>query len=835
MSASSQRVGSSRRSYALEILLVSFAALLLEISYTRVISFKLFYYYTYLVIGLALLGIGCGGVIVAISRRLRRAETETIVQWGLLLGAASVAVGYVIVATVRTDTLALWDYGSLSSFTNLALLLCLCLALFASFIAVGVMIATLFARQSDQIGRLYFADLVGAGIACAVVVSFISWIGPPATIFLAGLVLALAGVRLAVRGRSRVLVPVGVVLVAVLAVGVIRPSVLPEQRADEFKGEFDESATRYSSWSPIFRVDVVDFGPDRRILYHDGLVGSVIQRWDGKQASLGRFGFDTDPRALPFAVGGTSPDNVLIVGAAGGHEILTSLYFDARHVDAVELNPVTHSLVTDKFADYAGHLAENPAVNYVQGDGRSFLARSDDTYNVVWYPAPDSYAATNAATAGAYVLSESYLYTSETIKDSLEHLGGNGVLAAQFGEFDYDRKPNRTSRYVATARHALGDLGVRDPAGHILVATSPVEGGGASLSTILVKSEPFTTAEVDRFLAALGNMPGGTLRYAPGHPVRGESVSAIATLPGSRLDRWYDSYPYDVRPITDDSPFFWHFTPYRDVLADFGKPIDRSDFEVDVGERVLLLLLGIATLFAAVFLLLPFVRIRSIWSGLPRKRRSALYFTALGLGFMFFEITLIQRLVLFLGYPTYSLTVTLAAILLSTGVGALLSARYQLRAGRAAWVLLGALALLDAFYLFGLTPLTDALLGLPFAARVVVAFAVLAPLGVCLGAFMPLGLGTVAGITKHPREYVAWGWAVNGFASVIGAVLTTILAMALGFGVVLVLALVAYGVAVLTLRGLLRATPAAVPDGGAEVPVPGALTGVPQEAPVAGA
>jgi hypothetical protein len=835
VSASSQRVGSSRRSYALEILLVSFAALLLEISYTRVISFKLFYYYTYLVIGLALLGIGCGGVIVAISRRLRRAETETIVQWGLLLGAASVAVGYVIVATVRTDTLALWDYGSLSSFGNLALLLCLCLALFASFIAVGVMIATLFARQSDQIGRLYFADLVGAGIACAVVVSFISWIGPPATIFLAGLVLALAGVRLAVRGRSRVLVPVGVVLVAVLAVGVIRPSVLPEQRADEFKGEFDESATRYSSWSPIFRVDVVDFGPDRRILYHDGLVGSVIQRWDGKQASLGRFGFDTDPRALPFAVGGTSPDNVLIVGAAGGHEILTSLYFDAHHVDAVELNPVTHSLVTDKFADYAGHLAENPAVNYVQGDGRSFLARSDDRYNIVWYPAPDSYAATNAATAGAYVLSESYLYTSETIKDSLEHVGGNGILAAQFGEFDYDRKPNRTSRYVATARHALGDLGVRDPASHILVATSPVEGGGASLSTILVKRTPFTTTEVDRFLAALGNMPGSTLRYAPGHPVRGESVSAIATLPGSRLDRWYDSYPYDVRPITDDSPFFWHFTPFRDVLADFGKPIDRSDFEVDVGERVLLLLLGIATLFAAVFLLLPFVRIRSIWSVLPRKRRSALYFTALGLGFMFFEITLIQRLVLFLGYPTYSLTVTLAAILLSTGVGALLSSRYQLRAGRAAWVLLGALALLDAFYLFGLTPLTDALLGLPFAARVVVAFAVLAPLGVCLGAFMPLGLGTVAGITKHPREYVAWGWAVNGFASVIGAVLTTILAMALGFGVVLVLALVVYGVAVLALRGLLRATPAAVPDGGAEVPVPGALTGVPQEAPVAGA
>src|SRR2546425_2586277 len=113
------RADSSRRSYALEILLVSFAALLLEISYTRVISFKLFYYYTYLVIGLALLGIGCGGVIVAVSRGLRRAETETILRWGLLLGAASVGAGDLGVATGRNAPLTLWDYGSLSSLNHL--------------------------------------------------------------------------------------------------------------------------------------------------------------------------------------------------------------------------------------------------------------------------------------------------------------------------------------------------------------------------------------------------------------------------------------------------------------------------------------------------------------------------------------------------------------------------------------------------------------------------------------------------------------------------------------------------------------------------------------------
>jgi MFS family permease len=149
-------------------------------------------------------------------------------------------------------------------------------------------------------------------------------------------------------------------------------------------------------------------------------------------------------------------------------------------------------------------------------------------------------------------------------------------------------------------------------------------------------------------------------------------------------------------------------------------------------------------------------------------------------------------------------------------------------------VLLGALAALTVFYELGLTPMTDALLSLPFGARVLVAFVVLAPLGICLGAFMPLGLGAVAGLTDHSREYVAWGWAVNGFASVVGAVLTTILAMALGFGVVLALALVVYAVAVLALRGLLRGGPAAAPEQGAEVRVRGALTGIPREAPVGG-
>jgi MFS family permease len=790
-----------------EILLVSFAGLLLEIAYTRIISFKLFYYYTYLVIGLALLGIGTGGVIVTISKRLRSASTDAVLLWSFLLGAASILVGYCVVAFTTIDTLAIWEYGTTASFTNVARLVVICFALFASFIAVGVVVSTLFGRRSEAIGRLYFADLIGAGLACAIVVSLLGWIGPPATILLAGLIMALVAVRIAVRDRSSRVAPVAAVLSAVLLVGVVAPGLLPRQREDATKVDLRDDNTVYSAWSPIFRVDVAEVSPDLRVLYHDGLHGSGIYRFNGDVKTLGRF--DSDPRLFPFATAGAPPKRVLIIGAAGGNEVLASLHFHAGHIDAVELNPVTYDLVTDTMADYSGHLAENPKVNYVKGDGRSYLARSAKDYDLVWFPAPDSYSASNAASAGAFVLSESYLYTSETIKSSLEHLRGNGILAAQFGEFDYSAKPNRTTRYVATARKALDELGVDDPRRHIIVATSPI-GVGGTLSTILVKRTPFTSAQADRLVASLDDVPQSKLRYAPGHAVRvaadspgANPVADVATVPNRRLDQWFDAYPYDVRPISDDGPFFWHFTPFDDVIANFGNPIDRNDFEDAVGERVLLLLLGVALAFAAVFLLLPFVAIRDTWVTLPRKARSALYFAALGLGFIFFEVTLIQRLTLFLGYPTYSLTVTLMSILIFTGIGALLSDRWKEQPRRVLPWLLAAITALTLFYEFALTPLTDGLLGLPLAARVPIAFVLLAPLGLCLGTFMPLGLGAVADLTEHKREYVAWGWAVNGFASVVGAVLTTILAMSFGFRVVMLVALAVYAVAVLALRGLL--------------------------------
>src|SRR5689334_13024082 len=145
----------------LAIFLVSLAALLLEVGYTRIVSYKLWYYYTYVVIGLALLGIGSGGVFVAVSRRLQTASTEKILTLCSLIGAASIALGYLVIARLPVNTVAIWDYGTKASFRNIGLLAAICFVLFTSFIAIGIIIATLLGRAGSDVAKLYFADLVG--------------------------------------------------------------------------------------------------------------------------------------------------------------------------------------------------------------------------------------------------------------------------------------------------------------------------------------------------------------------------------------------------------------------------------------------------------------------------------------------------------------------------------------------------------------------------------------------------------------------------------------------------------------------------------------------------
>ena len=341
---------------------------------------------------------------------------------------------------------------------------------------------------------------------------------------------------------------------------------------------------------------------------------------------------------------------------------------------------------------------------------------------------------------------------------------------------------------------------------------------GADLATIVVKRTPFTAAEVRAFTRSIPGVRNHVPIYAPGAKladtgVPGDTlVRRLAASSDAEVDQIVSDSSSKIDAITDDSPFFWHFNSFRDVLSDITTPIPALDPEDSIGERVLLLLLAVSIVYAAVFLLLPFLSVREQWRALPVKGTSALYFACLGLGFMFFEITMIQRLVRFLGYPSYSLTVTLASILVFSGIGALLSRRLVSRARVALPAVLGALALLTIFYAAGLDPATDALLssGLPCESR---SRSSCSPRSGSASACSCHSASAWSGeLTDHGEEYVAWSWAVNGFFSVIGSVLTTMLSMTYGFQAVQFAALGIYCVAVLLFLRLHRAAERTEPD-----------------------
>jgi Spermine/spermidine synthase domain len=786
---------SSDRAPALRLgtaFVIGFVSLTLEIAYTRVISFKLFYYYTYFVIGLALLGLGAAGAFTSLSNRLRMQEPLRLVQRVAPIAGLVGVVGYVIVARLPTDVNLIWTGTIAQAVWQLTLLLVLSVSLTGVFFAVGLLFASLVVSQAADMRRLYFWDLTGAALGCLVAVPLQATIGPPAMILVSMVLLVLLGLVVAtVHGRSWRTATALAVAVLLLAVGAGQLRVL----ADDTKTLRDDDTVQAGDWGAVFRVDAVDLG-ELQVLHHDGLWGSSIWRYDGTRATTARF--DGDNRRVPFAAVNDGP-SVLIIGAAGGNEIMASLTYGASHVDAVELNPVTVDLLRGHYAEYSGHVVDDPRVNYVQGDGRTFLARSADEYDLIWFVAPDSYAASNAATAGAFVLSESYLYTRQMIETAFDHLSDDGLMVAQFGDFAFDRRPTRTARYLTTARAALDPrVEAFDQQADVLVDSG--DNDLEKVSTIMLFRSTPDAARIDRIDAALANVANATAKHLPGDRRADGLTSDLITGTDAEVEEIVASYPFEIGPIDDDRPFFWHFTSFSTVLTDWSRGFE--DNEIAIGERLLVVLVAVAALVAALFLWLPFAVTRRRGDGVAPvvgRWRLFVYFAALGLGFMLIEISMIQRFALLLGFPTLSLSVSLFTLLIATAIGARVSGVVGRFGAAGLPIVTTVLLVLSVVYMAVAEPITDAALSWGQWQRIALVVALLLPIGLLLGVFLPAGIDAAldaagADVAVQGR-LVAWCWAVNGFFSVIGSSTTTILSMSFGFNRALLIGLGLYVVA----------------------------------------
>jgi hypothetical protein len=369
------------------------------------------------------------------------------------------------------------------------------------------------------------------------------------------------------------------------------------------------------------------------------------------------------------------------------------------------------------------------------------------------------------------------------------------MLAITRWEF---RQPREALRVVSVAMEALHELGVQNPEKNfIIVSEGELDEDGIPVA-VLAKKSAFTPQEEQAVQSQLRAYPTLTALYLPSNPQANPFTSLITKNDASAFAQ---QYPYNVAPVSDNAPFFFFTLKLGQVLR--GADMEGAmDWKVNLGVAVLLMVLAISLLAVLAFLIIPLA-----WRGQLRHQSTLplLYFVALGLGYIMVEMAFIQRFVLFLGHPTYALTVVVFLLLLSSGMGSVASRKWLAHAGRV-WIPLAVIAGGLLLYVLTLPQLLNLLIGIPFVAKLVVSAGLLVPLGYLMGMPFPTGLRALAaapvpGLLTTENEAaenaVEWAWAMNAGASVLGSVLAMVIAIQFGLNATLACGAVAYLSAVL--------------------------------------
>lgn len=765
----------------------SFAALLLELALTRLFSVVLFYHFAFLAISIALLGLGAGGVSAYLLKsRLARIDTRLLAARLCVTNAAVVVVVLEIVLHVPVALQVSWaNFGRLTA---------LYLAAAIPFFLTGILFAIVFARETQRIPRLYGADLCGGALACLAVVPLLNWVGGPNVVLVAGATMAAAGAiwagSHAQRRNAALLTLALLALIGANYSGGLLDVVYA-------KGRFREPGRmEFARWNALSRVEVDREGGAKVVVIDADastyIMNAEVARWHETE-------WEKDLMSAPPALANVlrPQGEFAIIGPGGGVDVLRAIANGSPSVTGIEINPIiATTIMRQRYADYSQHLYDRPDVHIQVTDGRSFLRSTPQLFDVVQMTLVDTWAST---AAGAFALSENNLYTVEAFREYFNHLKPDGMIAITRWEF---RHPREALRVVAVAMEALHGLGVAHPERNFIVASQgSLEEDGIPV-VVLAKKTPFTDAEEDAVNAHLDKYEQLEPLYLPSDPGNNAFSDMIASNDPYGFAR---AYAYNTAPVTDNAPFFFFTLKPGQILGEKG--LSRNiDWKVNLGVLVLLLVLLISFVAVLAFLILPL----ALGSG--KERQSALpllYFVAVGLGYILVEIAFIQRFVLFLGHPTYALTVVIFLLMLSSGAGSL-SSRLWLPQTNSGWVPLLLVIVTLVADVFFLPSRLTALVGMGFGYRLLVSGILLAPLGFVMGMPFPTGLRALAALPapQFPAgqtgsdNAIEWAWAMNAAASVLGSVLAMVIAIQFGLTVTLACGAAAYVMALLLMPTL---------------------------------
>jgi len=766
---------------------VASATLLLQMAQTRIYSVVFWNHLVYFIISIALLGFGISGTWLSFGESTRGARVLTFSKaaWSFAVSAAFSCLLVpklgISIAEILHDATAL-----------LQLLFTYAAAVFPFFFA-GWILGMIYRDHARSIHALYFADLFGAAAGCLL---FLGLIGPMGAVGLVVVTCALGALpvialsqRASAAWGSAAALALGLALLFI-ARDRFEAAIVPEP-TKSFNTLYadltsdDAKVVEFSKWNTMSRTNVVSTrkNPEVKRIFLDGDAWTpmvvnppaVYPPFNPQQDRL--LSYQSPYLLRP------GPESVLIIGSGGGADIRQALRGGATKIDAVEINPSTVHLVLNEYRAVNNDHFRRPGVTLWKEEGRSFVRRSGRTYDVIMLNAIDTFAALNA---GAYMLSENYLYTVDAVKDYLARLSPKGILCIARWEHDAE-----SLRLFVVILEALKEMGYPEPEKHIQAHSSDYWLAVLASPTAFSEEE---LAVMDHQIRIMSGTPYYPLAANLRETLLQRAINEYAeTFTNNRHEAFLAEYRFDVRPVRDDSPFFFHYERSRNLQEILSAREVPDLVRGYWGSATLMVLLVVMLTAVIVFMFVPLLGRQR--GSLPRFPAWLAYFALLGLSFIFVEIALMQRFALLLGHPSRSVALVLAALLFFAGVGSYSRERFGVRLTPA----LGVLVLLLVLTAFLYPKLTVLALGFPLWLRGLVTVILVAVPAVLMGMPFPWGIRAVSGCSK---ESVPWMLGVNGGCTVLGSILAIICAMNANFTTVLVLAALGYLCAMVLARRL---------------------------------
>ena len=769
------------------LFLVALTTLMLELTLIRVFDVIWYPNMAYMVITLAMFCFGFAGVYYSVKPFDPNADVRSYISVISHLFALTIFAIYPILNHVPFD----FQLFSTAPVKGFLLFLFIYFVLALPFFLAGLIFTTVFSFYAKRIQVLYFWDLAGAAFGCVLLVPLLPYLGTGGLVLCAS---ALALITSGLFGTSKKWLVVSTVL-AIFIIAI--PMSLYPDHYLEFKQFSNKRSLRFfkeahkierSFWDPISKIDIVDVNTKKFIAYDGGSQSSYIYPFDGNykrlrnilpQQAASHF-WGAMVLASHYLKQDTDQD-VLIIGSAGGQETKAALVYGAGHVDAVELvGYVIREGKTD-YAAYNGGIFNDPRVNAIVGEGRSYLRSNSRKYDIIQM---FSNHTSSSIASGTGAMSANYLQTVEAYEDYFQKLKRDGILHINHHVYP---------RILTTASMAWKKMGRDNFRQHVLVFEK--QHVVDNLPTVLIKMSPWSHREVERLVSFMG--PANKVVM---HPLRATgNFLPDQFLSGVVDPELWQRTDYRIAPPTDNQPFFNFFRKtIKQVQAD---PENYTNYSTagllnsQLAGRIPmdiihLIITGVASLlFSGIFVFVPLMFSRVGRAHWPHKGKTLCYFSCLGAGFIIIELIFIQMFMKLIGYPLYTYSTVVFSLLLSAGVGSISSGRLRVSLQNR-WYLpfIGVIASV-LLLLFLYEPMGRLLLTAPIYFRIFISMAMIFPVGFFLGMPFPLG---ILSLRDRENGAIGWAWGVNGLFTIIGGVLSVVWSLAFGFHTTLIMAVIIY-------------------------------------------